>query len=66
MAGIAVHSVIFGLGHLEQGYAAAIATGSLGAGWGVLYWRRRSVIAPIISHAGFNLAQLVKYVSLVR
>jgi membrane protease YdiL (CAAX protease family) len=64
--GIAVYSVIFGLGHLEQGYAAAIATGSLGAGWGVLYWRRQSVIAPIISHAGFNLAQLVKYVSFVR
>jgi membrane protease YdiL (CAAX protease family) len=66
MVGIAVYSVIFGLGHVEQGYAAAIATGSLGAGWGVLYWRRQSVIAPIISHAGFNLAQLVKYVSLAR
>jgi membrane protease YdiL (CAAX protease family) len=66
MVGIAVYSVIFGLGHVEQGYAAAIATGSLGAGWGVLYWRRQSVIAPIVSHAGFNVAQLVKYVSFVR
>jgi len=66
LIGILLYSVIFGLGHIEQGYAAAIATGTLGAGWGVLYWRRQSVIAPIISHAGFNLAQLVKYVIFVR
>jgi membrane protease YdiL (CAAX protease family) len=64
--GIVVYSVVFGLGHIEQGYAAAIATGSLGAAWGLLYWRRQSVIAPIVSHAGFNLLQLVKYVSFVR
>jgi membrane protease YdiL (CAAX protease family) len=63
--GIGIYSIIFGLGHLEQGYAAAIATGTLGAAWGGLYWARRSVVAPIISHAGFNLAQLLKYVSLV-
>ena len=66
VVGIVVYSIIFGLGHIEQGYAAAIATGSLGAGWGCLYWRRQSIIAPIISHAGFNLLQLVKYVSFVR
>ncbi len=66
LVGILLYSVVFGLGHIEQGYAAAIATGTLGAGWGLLYWRRQSVIAPIISHAGFNLAQLVKYVSFVR
>jgi membrane protease YdiL (CAAX protease family) len=30
----------------------------------VLYWRRGSIIAPMISHAGFNLAQLIKYVTL--
>ena len=64
LLGIIIYSVIFGLGHLEQGYAAAIATGSLGAAWGALYWARRSVIAPMISHAGFNLLQLLKYVSL--
>jgi membrane protease YdiL (CAAX protease family) len=66
VVGIVVYSIIFGLGHIEQGYAAAIATGSLGAGWGVIYWRRQSIIAPIISHAGFNLLQLLKYVSFAR
>jgi membrane protease YdiL (CAAX protease family) len=62
--GIILYSVVFGLGHIDQGYAAAIATGVLGAAWGVLYRARGSVIAPMVSHAGFNLAQLLKYVLL--
>jgi membrane protease YdiL (CAAX protease family) len=60
-AGVIVFSVFFGLGHLEQGFDAAIATGTLGAFWGVVYVRRRSIVAPMVSHAGFNLAQLAKY-----
>jgi membrane protease YdiL (CAAX protease family) len=62
--GIALYSVVFGLGHIDQGYAAVMATGLLGGAWGLLYWTRRSIIAPVVSHAGFNLAQLVKYVTL--
>ena len=61
LLGIGLYSVIFGLGHLEQGYAAAIATGALGVFWGFLYRARGSVIAPMVSHAGFNLAQLLKF-----
>jgi membrane protease YdiL (CAAX protease family) len=64
LAGIVLYSGIFGLGHIDQGYAAAIATGVLGAAWGALYWWRGSVIAPMVSHAGFNLAQLLKYVTM--
>lgn len=62
--GIVLFSAVFGLGHVDQGYAAAIATGVLGGAWGWVYWTRRSVVAPIVSHAGFNLAQLLKYVTL--
>lgn len=57
--GVVVHSLIFGLGHLDQGYDAAIATATLGAFWGVVYLRRRSIIAPITSHAGYNLSQVL-------
>ncbi|MGH9372549.1 MAG: CPBP family intramembrane glutamic endopeptidase [Vicinamibacterales bacterium] len=64
MFGIVVYSAVFGLGHIDQGYAAAIAVSALGAAWGCVYWARGSVIAPIVSHAGFNLAQLLKYVTL--
>ena len=59
--GVAIHSVLFGLGHFEQGFDAMIATSILGAAWGALYLLRRSIVAPMVSHAGFNLAQLAKY-----
>ncbi len=49
---------------LEQGWDAALATGLLGAIWGSIYLVRRSVVAPMVSHAGFNLLQLIKFVSL--
>jgi membrane protease YdiL (CAAX protease family) len=64
LRGIAVYSVVFGLGHFEQGYDAMIATGLLGFVWGILYVIRRSIVAPMVSHAGFNLAQLLKYLTL--
>ena len=64
--GVAIYSVLFGLGHIEQGYDAAIATALLGALWGLLYLARRSIIAPMVSHAGFNLAQLIKFFALAR
>jgi membrane protease YdiL (CAAX protease family) len=65
-AGIVLYSVMFGLGHLDQGYDAAIATGLLGVVWGVIYLARRSIVAPMVSHAGFNLAQLLKYFVVAR
>jgi membrane protease YdiL (CAAX protease family) len=55
--------VAFGAGHLMQGRDAAIVTGTLGAAWGTLYLLRRSVIAPAVSHAGFNTAEIVRHLS---
>ena len=60
--GLALFSVLFGLGHVEQGYDVALATAVLGAFWGAIYLRRRSVAAPMVGHAGFNLLQVVKFV----
>ncbi len=64
--GVVVTSVAFGAGHLIQGVDAAIATGLLGAYWGVVYLRRRSLIAPMVSHAGFDLLQIVQFMTLGR
>jgi membrane protease YdiL (CAAX protease family) len=64
LVGVIVFSAMFGLGHVEQGIDAALATSLLGAAWGVIYLARRSIVAPMVSHAAFNLAQLVKYVTL--
>ena len=64
--GLVVTSAAFGAGHAMQGIDAAIATGLLGAFWGLVYLRRRSIAAPVVSHAGFNLLQLVQLVMLGR
>jgi membrane protease YdiL (CAAX protease family) len=57
--GLLVTSLAFGLGHTMQGWDAAIATGVLGAFWGVIYVTRRSAAAPIVSHAFFNIIQVL-------
>ena len=64
--GIVVTSVVFGAGHALQGLDAALATGALGAYWAVIYYRRRSAVAPIVSHAGFNLLEIAQFLALGR
>jgi CAAX protease family protein len=59
--GVVVTSVAFGAGHLIQGVDAAIATGLLGAFWGVVYLRRRSIVAPMVSHSLFDLVQIAQF-----
>jgi membrane protease YdiL (CAAX protease family) len=61
VVGVIVASAVFGAGHRVQGADAAIATAVLGAFWAVTYLRRRSVVAPVISHSGFNLLQLLQF-----
>jgi membrane protease YdiL (CAAX protease family) len=62
--GLVIFSALFGLGHLEQGRDVALATAVLGAFWGVVFLRRRSITGPMVGHAGFNLAQVVKFLTL--
>jgi membrane protease YdiL (CAAX protease family) len=63
--GLVVTSVAFGAGHFDlQGVDAGIATGLLGAFWGLVYLRRRSSVAPIVSHAGFDLLQVLPFLGL--
>jgi membrane protease YdiL (CAAX protease family) len=60
MVGVIVLSIAFGLGHYPQGWDAVIATGVLGAIWAIVYLRRRSSVAPIVSHAGFNSVEVLR------
>lgn len=62
--GLVLFSLVFGLGHVEQGRDVALATAVLGAFWGAIYLRRRTVLPAMIGHAGFNLAQVVKFITL--
>ncbi|HEX9365281.1 MAG TPA: type II CAAX endopeptidase family protein [Vicinamibacterales bacterium] len=62
-AGLVIFSALFGLGHLEQGRDVALATGILGAFWGAIFLRRRSIVGPMVGHAGFNLLQVIKFLT---
>jgi membrane protease YdiL (CAAX protease family) len=64
-AGVLIYSVFFGLGHVEQGYDVMVLTALLGIIWGFLYVLRRSVIASMVSHSAFDLAQLLAYMTFV-
>ena len=58
--GVVILSIGFGLGHFVQGWDAAVTTGLLGAFWAVIYLRRRSTVAPLVSHAGFNALEVLR------
>ncbi len=64
VVGVLVYSVFFGLGHFEQGWDATVTVAILGAIWGTIYLARGSIVAPMVSHAAFNLTQVVKVVIL--
>ena len=57
--GLSLYTLIFGALHLTQGLDAAIPVALLGLSWGVLYIRRRSAVMGIVSHAGFDTAQVL-------
>jgi len=59
--GVVVASVGFGAGHFFQGADVALVTALLGAFWAIVYLRRRSIVAPVVSHSGFNLLQLGQF-----
>ena len=58
--GVVVLSAAFGLGHVMQGWDAAVATGALGAFWAVVYLKRRSAVAPMVSHVAFNSIEVFR------
>jgi len=63
VVGVIVASIAFGAGHYVQGADATVATAFLGAFWAIVYLRRRSVVAPMVSHSGFNLIEIVLFVT---
>ena len=58
--GVVVLSIGFGVAHVLQGWDAVITTGLLGAFWAVMYLRRGSAVAPVVSHAGFNALEVLR------
>jgi membrane protease YdiL (CAAX protease family) len=60
--GLIIYSAIFGIGHSLQGWDAVLTTAILGAFWGYVYIARRSIIAPVVSHSGFNAAEIFVFI----
>lgn len=61
--GLVLYSIVFGLGHGLQGWDAVLTTTMLGAFWGYVYIVRRSIVAPVVSHSGFNAAEIFMYLA---
>jgi membrane protease YdiL (CAAX protease family) len=61
IVGVIGFGLLFGLMHYVQGWSAVIITGLLGTLWSVVYLARRSIIAPMVSHAGFNLIEVIGF-----
>jgi len=60
--GLVLYSLVFGAGHVIQGYDVGMVTAVLGLAWGVVFLWRRSIVAASVSHAGFNAAQILQFV----
>ena len=61
--GLILYSLVFGLGHSLQGWDAVLATTMLGAFWGWVYIARGSIVAPVVSHSGFNAAEIFVFLA---
>jgi membrane protease YdiL (CAAX protease family) len=59
--GLILYSAAFGAGHVLQGWDAAVTLMGLGGFWGFVYLRRRSILPAMVSHAGFNAAEIIRY-----
>jgi len=59
--GLLLFSLVFGAGHVIQGWDVAAATAALGLFWGIVYLRRRSIASTVVSHSGFNAAEIFRF-----
>ena len=64
--GLILWSTFFAWGHMMQGIDNAAGAGVLGLIFGLLYVWRRTLIAPIVAHAVYDIATLLIYWCFVR
>jgi membrane protease YdiL (CAAX protease family) len=59
--GLILWSFAFAAGHYLQGLQGVVIAGVLGIVFGVVYLVRRSVVAPMVSHAAYDVIVLTGY-----
>ena len=63
--GLVLTSLAFGAGHFIQ-VRMQPSRRLLSVPSGLIYLKRRSIAAPVVSHAGFNLVQILRYLTFSR
>jgi membrane protease YdiL (CAAX protease family) len=64
--GLALWSIVFALGHSIQGVDSATGAGILGLIFGIIYIRRRNLVAPVVAHALYDIITLVIFWNFMR
>jgi uncharacterized protein len=59
--GLVLWSAAFAAGHYLQGFQGVIVAGVLGLLFGTLYLVSRSLVAPMVSHAAYDVVVLIGY-----
>jgi membrane protease YdiL (CAAX protease family) len=59
--GLILWSLFFAYGHTMQGVDNAVGAGVLGLIFGILYIWRRSLTAPVVAHAAYDVVTLLIY-----
>ncbi len=65
-AGLVLWSLVFGLGHYEQGWSSAFSAGVLGLIFGCIFLWKRNLLTAISVHAVYDVAVLLFYWNYVR
>lgn len=61
LPGLVIWSAFFGFGHQAQGVDSAAGAGVLGFLFGALYVWRRNLVAPMVSHALYDMLTLLVF-----
>ncbi len=59
--GALLFALYFGVGHAVQGVDESVTAGVLGLAWGLLFIRRGSIVAPMVSHGLYDALELIRY-----
>ncbi len=59
-------TVLFGLGHLEEGHIAAVQTAILGLWFGAVFIRRKRLESVIVAHAAFDTIMFAVMIFVLR
>lgn len=60
-AGVIIWSIAFGVGHAMQGYDSALGAAIYGVIFGLVYFWRNSLVAPMVAHALYDVSVLTGY-----